>query len=181
MISLQFVPKSVINHITFVHIMAWRRPGDKPLSEWKVYRLPTHICVTRPQWVNIGYMLDVWKNPRTNFDIFFRNVRCDCSHSIVQIEFRIIYFFIFTFTRFTILLNNGMWNYWMNHFFYGIPGVKYYTKCVIAYRMWDISWGLQFVAFCSLIPWGFCVTSGLVSIKWSCYIRMSQTEIYSRT
>ena len=31
--------------------MAWRRPGDKPLSEPMVVRLPTHICVTRPQWV----------------------------------------------------------------------------------------------------------------------------------
>ena len=31
--------------------MAWRRPGDKPLSEPMMVRLPTHICVTRPQWV----------------------------------------------------------------------------------------------------------------------------------
>ena len=32
--------------------MAWRRPGDKTLSEPMMVRLPTHICVTRPQWVN---------------------------------------------------------------------------------------------------------------------------------
>ena len=32
--------------------MAWRRPGDKPLSEPMMVRLPTHICVTWPQWVN---------------------------------------------------------------------------------------------------------------------------------
>ena len=32
--------------------MAWRRPGDKQLSEPMMVRLPTHICVTRPQWVN---------------------------------------------------------------------------------------------------------------------------------
>ena len=32
--------------------MAWRRPGDKPLSDPMMTRLPTHICVTRPQWVN---------------------------------------------------------------------------------------------------------------------------------
>ena len=31
--------------------MAWRRPGDKPLSEPMVINLLTHICVTRPQWV----------------------------------------------------------------------------------------------------------------------------------
>ena len=32
--------------------MAWRRPGDKLLSEPVMARLLTHICVTRPQWVN---------------------------------------------------------------------------------------------------------------------------------
>ena len=31
-----------------VQIMAWRRPGDKPLSEPVVVNLLTHICVTRP-------------------------------------------------------------------------------------------------------------------------------------
>ena len=31
--------------------MAWRRPGNKPLSESMIVRLPTHKCVTRPQWV----------------------------------------------------------------------------------------------------------------------------------
>ena len=45
-ISLKFVPKVPINHIpTLVSIMAWRRPGDKPLSEPMMVRLPTHICV----------------------------------------------------------------------------------------------------------------------------------------
>ena len=52
-ISLKFVPRCPINNIpTLVHVMAWRRPGDKPLSEPMMVRLPTHICVTRPQWVN---------------------------------------------------------------------------------------------------------------------------------
>ena len=32
--------------------MAWRRPGDKPLSEPIMVSLLTHICVSRPQWVN---------------------------------------------------------------------------------------------------------------------------------
>ena len=51
--SLKFVPKVRINNIPpLVQIMAWRRPGDKPLSEPMMVRLPTHICVTRPQWVN---------------------------------------------------------------------------------------------------------------------------------
>ena len=51
-ISLKFVPKVPINNIpALVLIMAWRRPGDKPLSEPMMVSLPTHVCVTRPQWV----------------------------------------------------------------------------------------------------------------------------------
>ena len=42
-----------INNIpAVVQIMAWRRSGDKPLSEPMMISLLTHICVTRPQWVN---------------------------------------------------------------------------------------------------------------------------------
>ena len=52
-ISLKFVPRGPINNIpTLVQVMAWRRPGDKPLSEQMMVRLLTHICVTQPQWVN---------------------------------------------------------------------------------------------------------------------------------
>ena len=47
-----FVPKGPMNNIpALVQIMAWRRPGDKPLSEPMMVSLLTHICVTRPQWV----------------------------------------------------------------------------------------------------------------------------------
>ena len=50
-ISLKFVPKVRINNIpALVQIMAWRRRGDKPLSEPMMVSLLTHICVTRPQW-----------------------------------------------------------------------------------------------------------------------------------
>ena len=53
-ISLKFVPMSPTNNIpSLVQIMAWRRSGDKPLSEPMLVSLPTHICVTRPQWDNI--------------------------------------------------------------------------------------------------------------------------------
>ena len=51
-ISLKFVPKgSINNNPALFQIMAWCRPGDKPLSEPMMVSLPTHICVTRPQWV----------------------------------------------------------------------------------------------------------------------------------
>ena len=52
-ISLTFVPKGPINNIpALIQIMAWRRPGYKPLSEPMMVSLLTHICVTWPQWVN---------------------------------------------------------------------------------------------------------------------------------
>ena len=54
-ISLKFVLKGPINNITaLVQIMAWRHPGDKPLSEPMIMSLMTHICITRPWWVNGG-------------------------------------------------------------------------------------------------------------------------------
>ena len=54
LIKLKFVPKGLINNIqALVHIMAWRRPGDKPFSEPMMVNLLTHICVTRSQWVKV--------------------------------------------------------------------------------------------------------------------------------
>ena len=59
-ISLKFVPKALINNIlALVEIMAWRRPGDKPLSETMMVRLLTDICVTRSEWVN-GTLTVIW-------------------------------------------------------------------------------------------------------------------------
>ena len=52
-ISLKFVPMCPIDNIpALFQLMAWHRPGDKPLSEPVMVSLLTHICVTRPQWVN---------------------------------------------------------------------------------------------------------------------------------
>ena len=74
--SLKFAPKGPINNIpALVQIMAWRRPRDKPLSGPVMVSLLTHICVTRPQWVNysncslvrwfynhsVGYYKDVFR------------------------------------------------------------------------------------------------------------------------
>ena len=52
-LKLKCVPTGSINNIpALVRIMAWRRPGDKPLSEAMLVSLQTHKCVTKPQWVN---------------------------------------------------------------------------------------------------------------------------------
>ena len=50
---MKFVPKGPINNVlALVQIMACRLVGAKSLSEPMMVRLLTHICVTRPQWVN---------------------------------------------------------------------------------------------------------------------------------
>ena len=79
--SLKFVPKGPINKIpALVQIMAWRRPGDKPLSEPMMVRLLTHICVTRPQWVNYF----------NSYIRFCRKTRYKCKISLAlrQIKYR---------------------------------------------------------------------------------------------
>ena len=59
-ISLKFVPKGPINNIpALAQIMAWRCSGDKPLSEPMMVSLPTHICITRPQWVNKHFQMQL--------------------------------------------------------------------------------------------------------------------------
>ena len=79
-ISLKFVPKGPINNIpAVVQIMAWRRSGDKPLSEPMMDSLPTHICVTRPQWVKIPIVTFDLEgqgqlNPHKTTGIFFPNL-----------------------------------------------------------------------------------------------------------
>ena len=58
-ISLKFVPKVRIYNIpSLVLIMAWRRPGDKPLSEPMMVSLPTHMChLTSMSYDYITFML----------------------------------------------------------------------------------------------------------------------------
>ena len=55
-ISLKFVRKVRINNtVVLVQIMAWRRPGDKPLSEPMMISFMAHICVTGSQRVDQGW------------------------------------------------------------------------------------------------------------------------------
>ena len=68
--SLKFVPKVRINNIpALVQIMAWRRPGDKALSESMMVSLLTQICITRPQWVNFVHTEFIWGNIKNLFAI----------------------------------------------------------------------------------------------------------------
>ena len=92
-ISLKFVPMGPINTIpALVQIMAWRRPGDKPLSEPMMVSLLTHICVTRPQWVNqLTQMFDAvvvtykWHRDAVMMTI---SIRCLSTGSLPQFHKR---------------------------------------------------------------------------------------------
>ena len=56
--------------------MAWRRPGDKPLFEPMLVNLVTHICVTRPQWVNSSVIK--WPHLSTDW--------CECVNKALCIQ-----------------------------------------------------------------------------------------------
>ena len=52
-ILLKFISKCKINNILgLVHMMAWHRLDDKPLSEPMLISWSTHLCLTRRQRVN---------------------------------------------------------------------------------------------------------------------------------
>ena len=75
-ISPDFVPTDTINIIpVLVHIMAWRRPGDKPLSRPMMVGLLTHVCATWPQWVKRAR----WKFPviQMSSSVYWANITSD--------------------------------------------------------------------------------------------------------
>ena len=54
-ISLKFIPKGPIDNIpALIQIMAWHQPGDQPYQNHWWYRLVMHICISRPQCVNLS-------------------------------------------------------------------------------------------------------------------------------
>ena len=83
-IAMKFVPRGPINNIpALVQIIAWRRPGDKPLSEPKMVSLTRHICVTRPQWVKlflftkVCYQVVKWYLDRSYYAVFYCGLALD--------------------------------------------------------------------------------------------------------
>ena len=74
-ISLKFIPKGPINNIpALVQTMAWRRSGDKPLSQPMMVNLPTHICVTQPQWVNLKMDMDGAFHPSGHYWYYYLGI-----------------------------------------------------------------------------------------------------------
>ena len=97
-ISLKFVPEVRINNIpALVKIMAWRRPGGKPLSEPMMVSLMTLICVTRPQWVKL-------RTPETRRPTYVSLIAADALAPI-SYHFALIYESYFA-TRITLQPSN---------------------------------------------------------------------------
>ena len=93
MISLKFVPKGLINNIpALVQIMAWRRPGDKPLSVPMMLGLLMHICVNRPQWVKKAFWTFLYQYIFTSFwNIVLKDVKkikLKCINKCVHLRFK---------------------------------------------------------------------------------------------
>ena len=91
-ISLKFVPKAPINNIpSLVQIMAWRRPGGKPLSEPMMVSLLTHICVTLPQWVKwaLGNGISMKFEPK--FNTFIQENKFEiCKMAVVCLNLNVL-------------------------------------------------------------------------------------------
>ena len=84
-ISLKFVPKSPIDNIpALFQIMAWRQPGNKPLSEAMMVSLLTHICIARAQWVKKYIWLLIFSIMSCTRDCTGKNVN-DPMSTLVQV------------------------------------------------------------------------------------------------
>ena len=78
-----------INNIpALAQIMASRLDGAKPLSEPMMFTLLTHICVTRPEWVNIGIRLGVWHTAFRWTRWALDWVTCRCCYIIYEAWWR---------------------------------------------------------------------------------------------
>ena len=90
-ISLKFVPKVPINNIpALIQIMAWRRSGNKPLSEPMMVNLVTHTCVTWPQWVK-NMSLNMTKAPyccMTETSIYHLQISTDILVPVQNINWK---------------------------------------------------------------------------------------------
>ena len=88
-IPLKSISKGPVKNIpALVQIMAWRRPGGKPLSEPMMVSSQTDICVARPQWVksprlrySFAKMLLLARSCRNRFVIHTRHIYCTKTHT----------------------------------------------------------------------------------------------------
>ena len=83
-IPLKFVPKSPIDNIpALFQIMAWCRPGDKPLSKAMMESLLMHICVARPQWVKTTFVHMSWTKKIRLLSVFIVQIGYPLYHLVI--------------------------------------------------------------------------------------------------
>ena len=116
-----------INNIpSLVLIMAWRRPGDKPLFEPMLFRSLTHVCVTRPQWVND------WLHFQTPTQFIHSHVSCNLwlrTDSLISPVLEHVSAYKF------VIMEQLVGIYW-KHFETGLPVFNLnYTVFIILFRI----------------------------------------------
>ena len=80
-ISSKFVPRGPIANIpALVQIMAWRRPGNKPLSEAMLVSLLTDICVSKFRCSS--HILEIERGRHTNPQTPIAERLCYVCHKI---------------------------------------------------------------------------------------------------
>ena len=84
---------SINNIPALVQIMAWHRPGNKPLSEPMIVILLMRICVTRPQWVNTRRVNTLWPRDRSISVVYTKKV----SGPLAEMATNILVFCVFKF------------------------------------------------------------------------------------
>ena len=111
-VTLKYVRKGPINNIpALVQIMAWRRPGDKPLSEPMMVSLLTHICVTRPQWVKVVFCFRHVTPSHYRYALLFQEepVNVNWVHSLESVS-KIWLVLSITFFNFLYNILNYRWS-----------------------------------------------------------------------
>ena len=84
--SPKFVPKGSINNIpALVDIMAWRRPGNKPLSETMAVRLSMHVSLGLNELSTVAWgKILSWLAPvaHLHYMLFYYNICIWLNHQI---------------------------------------------------------------------------------------------------
>ena len=137
-ISLKFVPNGPITWINntpaLVQIMACRRSGDKPLSEPMMVSLPTHICVTWPQWVKAAAsFLHKGGSKIQNHEsspLYMQNVY-NMMHMYIYLYIKHHVHFIFIFENWTKCTQNK----WYTLIYTFMTGYLKYAHIILLYLM----------------------------------------------
>ena len=130
--------------------MAWRRPGDKPLSETIMVRLPTNISVTRPQCVKhqrLNQMRLTCRNPVCDFHRVdcillpqvdrqprIKHILCACARLLIEVWVRVTINSLGGFRVGVVVIRLPCWRslgqvLWFN--FWNILQPRYYTVSVL--------------------------------------------------